>query len=455
MTLRRQLAFAVLVLTLITLGGAFFAIYVTVTRSQERQLDDALLAEAREESREAASLGGERLAISDRPGPAANDVGPLTKYGAIYDAEGRVHAQTATFRGASPPLSSITAGGPGRCFDLWAGGEHLRGVVVPIPGRAGLQLLLAAPRTDLDGDEAFLRRAMLLVFFIAVAWAGATATWIVRRLTRDHRTIAAVARRVAGGDLGARIDINPGDYEVAQLARDLNEMIERLSALVAAQGQFITHAAHELRSPITTLYGELSHALRRARSSEEYRQSIEEALDSAKRLKVLAEDLLTLARINGESDATFEAVPLSAVIDAAVREVAGETCERGVAVVVKGDAGAVNGRPGELQRVFRNLIENAVRHAPRSSEVCIALWREEPGAIVTVDDEGPGIAPVERARVFEPFYRGARAQADDPPGAGLGLAIARAIARAHHGDVTLEDRPGSPGARFVVRLPGT
>ncbi|MBL8955436.1 MAG: HAMP domain-containing histidine kinase [Myxococcaceae bacterium] len=453
MTFRRRLVIAATLLTAATLGVAFGAVYFTVNRDQERQLDAALLAEAKEEAREAAALGGDELAISDRPGPAANDVGPLTKYGALYSTDGAVLASTPTFRGQPPQLAWVD-GRRGEPFDFWAGNnEHLRGVLVDVPAHRAV-LLLAAPRADLDGDAAFLRRAMLLVFAAAAAWAIAIAYWIVRRLTRDHAAIATVARQVAAGDLHARIAVASSDVEVAQLARDVNEMIERLSRLLAAQGTFIAHAAHELRAPLTTLYGELSHAVRRSRDAEAYRQSIEGALESAKHLTVLADDLLALARVSAEPSGPREDVDVASALEHARKLVVAEADAREVTVKAGTGAAVVHGRRADLERLFRNLLENAVRHSPKGGVVGAEVGREGGFVVASVVDQGPGVPEEDRERIFEPFYRGARAQAHDPPGAGLGLAIARQIARAHGGEVALR-QAASAGGVFVVRLPLT
>jgi two-component system OmpR family sensor kinase len=451
MSFRRRFVVAVSAMTMVTLGGAFAAVSMAVNRAQERQLDDALRAEAKEEAREASALGGHELAISDRPGPAANDVGPLTKYGAIYAVDGRVLAATPTFHGSPPPLASLRRE-PGRCFDLWFGGEHLRGMLVPIPGHPETRLLLAAPRTDLDGDEAFLARAMLVVFALAVGWTVLVTSWIVRRLTREHQAIAQVARRVAAGDLSARVATPTADPEIAQLARDVDDMIERLGVLVTSQQRFIAHAAHELRSPLTTLYGELSLALRKERDGASYRRTIEEALDSSRRLKLLAEDLLTLARLGTAADEPDERFGVLARIDAAVEMVRLEASERGVRMEVGGEDASVTGRSRDVERMVRNVLENAILHSPAGGRVEI---RTNVGDTVeiAVSDEGPGVPEAERERIFEPFYRGARERADDARGAGLGLVIAREIARAHGGDVLLDE--AARGARFVLRLPIT
>ena len=338
------------------------------------------------------------------------------------------------------------------CFDLWFRGEHLRGVLVPIPAHAGARLLLAAPRADLDGDASFLARAMLTVFFVAVGWSALLATWIVRRLTRGHEAITLVARRVAAGDLSARVATRTGDAEIAQLGRDINEMIARLDVLVASQHRFIAQAAHEMRSPLTTLYGELSHALRKPRDADTYRRAIEEALEAARRLKLMTDDLLALARLGADVGEPSEPVDVLERARAAAEAVTWEARERGTRIDVRGDPATVLGHSRNLERLLRNLIENAVRHSPKGGRVEVVVEPHGDAIEAAVSDEGPGIPEAERVRVFEPFYRGVRERADDMPGAGLGLPIARQIARAHGGDV-LFDATRTKGSRFVVRLP--
>jgi len=453
MSLRTRFVGAVSVMTMVTLGGAFAAISVAVNAFQERQLDEALRAEAAEEAREASALGGDELAISDRPGPAANDVGPLTKYGAIFAPDGRVLAATPTFYDEPPLLESLGEGGR-RCFDLWFRREHLRGVLVPIPGHPGTRLLLAAPRADLDGDSSFLARVMFIVFFVAVGWTALLATWIVRRLTREHAAITLVARRVTAGDLSARVAPSTGDAEIAQLGRDINEMIERLDVLVSSQQQFIAQAAHELRSPLTTLYGELSHALRKGRDAEAYRRAIEEALGAARRLKLMTEDLLALARLGADVRDLPERMSVLERVRAAAEGVTWEAQERSTQLSIRGVDARISGHPRNIERLLRNLIENAVRHSPVGGTVEVVVERRGDAIEVAVSDEGPGIPEADRERIFEPFYRGVRERAEDMPGAGLGLTIARQIARSHEGEVRI-DGARAKGSRFIVRLPLT
>lgn len=451
MSLRGRLIGAVTALTLVTLGGAFTAVQFAVNGAQERRLDHALMSHAVEEARDAARRGAHE--ISDRPGPFANGAGPLTRYGVLYARDGTALDATPNLDRAIPAFARVRRPS-GEFFDLWFGRVHLRAVFVRVPDESERRLLLALPRTDLDGDEAFLRRAMELVFVVAVAWSVVVASWLVRRLTRDHQVITEVVKRVAEGDLSARVKSHSGDREIAQLGRDVDEMIARLDRLVNSQRRFVAHAAHELRLPLTMLLGELSHALRRSRDAESYRSAIEEALGATRRLKQLADDLLTLARVGSEREAPTEPIDLREIAGVVMERVQPYAASHGVRVSAEGPSVTVSGRALDLRRLVRNLVENAVRHAPRDSTVRIQTAVDGDTARLSVSDEGPGVPPDERERIFEPFYRAAGHRDDDDTGAGLGLAIVREIAQAHGGNVTLAPPDGvGTGATFVLTLP--
>jgi two-component system heavy metal sensor histidine kinase CusS len=445
---QRRLIAGVTLATIVTLGVALFVVGRAVNASQQGQLDEALVGEARQEASEAAALGGDRLDVSDAPGPAADDIGHLTKYAAIYREHSLV-AATPTFRGKVPAFATIDH--PlGQCFDSFVRREHVRAVLVPIPNHAGALLFLAAPRFDLDRDAAFLGRASLLVLLAAALWAAVVAIWIVGRFTRGHQAVVAVARQVAAGNLSARVSEATSDQEMVQLAQDVNSMIDRLSALLTTQQDFIAYAAHELRSPLTLLYGELTFALRRPREDSSYVAVIEEALDSTRRLKTLAEDLLMLARV-GVANSDGAELSTRKIIEESMRTLAAEAASREVELRVEGDSRVIVGRPHDLERLFRNLLENAVRHSPRGGVVATDICDDDGAVVVRVRDQGPGIEASDRERIFEPFYRGPRESAENLPGAGLGLAIARTIARSHGGDVLL-DPASHRGAEFIVRL---
>lgn len=452
--LRGRLVVATSWLSLATLGAAFAVVSFAVNRSQQRQLDDALVPAAREEAAEvvrADLASGEPPIISDRPGPAANDVGPLPKFVAVYRPDGRLASATVNFVDAAPALDAIRKP-DGECFDLQVAGRDLRAVLVSIPQAPGATLLMAVSRADLDGDANFLARAMMTVFALAVAWTAAIAWWIAGRLTRAHRAIVETTQRVTSGDLAARVASHGAAADPDGLGRNVDEMIERLALLLRGQQQFIAQAAHELRSPLTMLHGELSFAIRRERGAADYRKTIEEALDASRRLKVLAEDLLSLARLGTEPSPLADDVPLADVVSTAVAGVSQEAAKRRVRLEIVGSGGSMAGRASDLERMFRNLLENAVRHAPSGSAVIVETHEKRDEWTVEVTDQGAGVAPQDRPHIFDPFYRGRAVRAGVQVGAGLGLTIARDIARLHGGDIELGDSHTS-GARFVVRLP--
>ncbi|PRP94825.1 HAMP domain-containing sensor histidine kinase [Enhygromyxa salina] len=452
MSFRARFVGAISAVNLITLAAAFTSVNLLVDASQQRQFDEALGREAREESAEIAHSGADRLRISPRLGPSPDDVGPLTKYAALYAEDGTVLDATVSWQGPPPAVREL--GRPLGDFEFQ--GEHLRGLVIEIPGHAGVVLLLAAPRSDLDRDSLYLARVMGLVFGIAFLATILLTSDVVRRLTRVHDRIARVARRIWAHDLDARVGKVRAAPEIVQLAGDVDAMIERLATLLRARSDFIAHAAHELRSPLTALYGELSHALRRSRDAQEYRRSIEEALDATRRLKALTDELLALARIGRVPALPSTVVDLAQVSHEAAAMLAAEAERHQVDVVIRVEPMAVRADPMDLVRLIRNLLENAIGHAPPGSRVdlegrpCDAS--PSPTAMLLVRDRGVGVLERDAEQIFQPFYRGASERASGRPGTGIGLTIAREIAIHHGGSLELE-RGSSLGACFVVRLP--
>jgi ABC-type multidrug transport system ATPase subunit/HAMP domain-containing protein len=310
---RRRIVLSTVAVTAVALGVAFFAISKEFTELQESRLDGELVEVAKVEAKEAPLFG---FSFNEGPGPPTNDVGPLTKHGVIYGDDDAPMSATAPFDKVPPSRATLSHPNE-RCFDFEHGGHHYRGVLVGIPGHPKKTVLLAALREDLDADERFLRDAMAFAFVVALAWAGVIASFVVRRFTREHQRIAEVANRVTKGDLSARVAARSGDPDVLNLARDVDEMIDTISALMTSQRRFLAHAAHELRSPITQIYGELQLAVRKDREAPELKKAILEALESTRALKNLTDDLLSLAKVTA-GDTSNEECMLGSVVDNAV-----------------------------------------------------------------------------------------------------------------------------------------
>jgi signal transduction histidine kinase len=263
---------------------------------------------------------------------------------------------------------------------------------------------------------------------------------IAGQIAGPLRRLDFAARRVAEGDLSARARVE-GSAEQRRLARTFNDMTARIERLVAVQRDFVADASHQLRTPLSGLRLRLEEA-RAAAAEPEARDEIDAGLDELDRLAAMVAALLALSQA-GEADAPAEAVDLA---EAARRAAARWDGAEGARVRADAD-GALPARcpPGELARALDALIENAIRYG--GGEVVVAA---RPGSL-EVRDHGPGLAPDEIARVFERFHRG-QAGRSGSPGTGLGLPIARELARRWGGEVELTNRAGG-GAVATLSVP--
>ncbi|POM27502.1 Sensor kinase CusS [Actinomadura rubteroloni] len=327
----------------------------------------------------------------------------------------------------------------GRCFRVFvrravtAHGEFFAYALLPAPG--------LVPR---PGEAAVLAIGIPLV--TGLIGAG---TWrAAGRTLRPVDEIRADLDEITASDLQRRVPVPPRDDEISRLAASVNATLDRLEAAVARQRGFVSDVSHELRSPLAGLRTELEVALADPDASD-VRETLDATLRSADRLQAVVEDLLALARLDSSDRGPDEPVELHGLADQEVLR----RPRRSRIIVPDGDPVTVRGSPRDLARLFTNLIDNADRHA--ASEVIVRIGTL-PGsyAVVEVVDDGTGIAPEDRERIFERFTRLAEGQHRDAGGTGLGLAIARDIAAAHQGSLVLQDRAdGQEGARFVLLLP--
>jgi two-component system heavy metal sensor histidine kinase CusS len=456
--LKHRLSLALTLVAATALGASFATAAALVHRNELADLDRGLASEAEAAAFLAVERNPRRPALVETSSHGADAISRLRVYAAIYALDGSVVSQTAAFAGHAPAMGSLPLPeqlpSEGRTFDLAVPGHVVRAIAMPIANRPE-RILYAVSRKPVDEDLRFLTEVLAALFLAATSVTALVARWLGARLSADVDAIAEVARSVASGDLGARVGgVATGSTETRDLGHDLDHMIEQLDELVKAQLTFVSHAAHELRSPLTTLRGELQLALRRPRTAEGYKEAIEHAGGEVEALVALAEDLLVLARVQrgGPTDA------VTAIDDAvadACKAARGPAEARGVRIDLRSgtpDAALVRGKRADIARALRNVVDNAVEHTIDGGAVQIAIAVHDGAVEVTIDDEGPGVAPIDAPHVFSPFYRGAKDRTGEARGTGLGLAIVREIVRASRGDVRLAAKDG-PGARFVVELP--
>nr|WP_258382413.1 HAMP domain-containing sensor histidine kinase [Streptomyces sp. NTH33] len=282
-----------------------------------------------------------------------------------------------------------------------------------------------------------------LPFLLAVV---AAVTWLVtRHALRPVEGIRAELAEITGsGHLSRRVPEPRSGDEIARLARTTNRTPAALERSVERQHRFIADASHELRSPIANLRTQLEVA-----DAHPELLDTHDLVQDVARLQYLATDLLLLARLDaGESPAGARL----GLADLVREEVASRaaTDRFAPAVTLEGESLAVTGSRTQLAQVLANLLDNAQRHAAGAVEVTVAVEGDD--VVLTVGDDGPGVAPEDRERVFERFVRLDEARSRDAGGAGLGLAIARDVVLRHGGSLTVGGVPGE-GAVFRARLP--
>ena len=293
---------------------------------------------------------------------------------------------------------------------------------------------------------AFVREG--LVALVLLTLAVAAVSWLV--IGRTLAPVDAISRR-AGQITGRRLDQRvpePRTHdEIRRLARTINDMLARLEQSARRQERFVADAAHELRTPLATLRLRLETALDRPHPAAD-RELLPDLLGETLRLGSLVEELLLLAR----SDAGRLAPQVEPVdLDEVVTSVVASTQDRKVTVrEAEIQPVQVLGEPALLEQVVRNLVENAARHA--RNQVDVSLTVDAATAVITVDDDGPGIPGDARTEVFERFVRLDDARDRDQGGVGLGLAIVDEIVKLHSGSVQVTESPAA-GARLRVRLP--
>ncbi|MCW5833918.1 MAG: HAMP domain-containing histidine kinase [Labilithrix sp.] len=455
MKLRTRLTLAFTLVTSVALIVSFVVVYLFVERDELRELDHALLVQAEHVASVAVARSPDDPLIGEGPGELVDPPSVTVRYAAEYERDGRLVASTRSFGGQAPRLAEINAridSPEGAAVTLTHNGAQLRGVLVPIGSRR--VLLYAVSSKGIANDLAFLLRTFAALFAGATSLTWIVARWLARSLVRDVDAICEVAEAVATGELDARVGPRArGSVETRLLAERLDQMIERLGELVAAQRDFISSAAHELRSPLTSLRGELELALRRDRSGPEYKETIERALGDAATLVTLADDLLAIARTEGRARAaSSEPTRVSDIVEDATRMTRGNAEVRSVEVAFEGEGDvSVACSRKEVARALRNLLDNAVAHSPPAGTVLVRAAVADATVEIAVEDGGAGVRAEDAALLFTPFWRGDGERAAEG-GTGLGLSLAREIARAAGGDVRY-DASHAPGARFVLLLP--
>jgi len=413
----------------------------------------------------APGVGGGGFPGQPAPGTGVNL--PPGTYGQRRLPSGKVLGElpikySATESVAPPP--SIPAKVPlEQAFTVHATGHsdvHYRVYVGHDREDAGLTAV-AIPLTDVDQT---LNRLLLvegLVIGGVLLALGLTAFFVVRLGLRPLDRMEVTAGAIAAGDLSRRVSPATPRTEIGRLGLALNRMLDRLEEAFAERQasedrlrQFLADASHELRTPLASIrgYAELFR-MGATQGREETELAMRRIEDESRRMGVLVEDLLTLARLDETPQLRREPVDLAKLARDVVTDAQATAPERPIGVQAP-DVAIVSGDPHQLHQVLANLMRNALVHTPAGSAIEVSVHRAAQTVEIGVRDHGPGLPDGKRERLFERFWRAESGRERGKAGAGLGLAIVHDIVAAHHGSVSAANAAGG-GALFLVRLPLT
>ncbi len=462
-TLALRVGFVALGLAVVVVGGATLFLRTRLLAN----LDASLVAVAELESNYGAESNSPDFRF--RSEHFSSVPGSERRYWAqLLSASGTPLVQSANL---SVPLSvpeSALRGARGgviefathRMSDGSAGSPSIRSVFYPLSLRhtihRGHVLQVSAPLAPDRATLANFAFPALGLGLIGALLALLVALVVANRALTPALGLTQEVEAIGVNELGRRVAVPLELREFHRMAVAFNSLLERVERAVTGTRRFTADASHELRAPLTVLRGELELALTRPRSAAEYEHVIRQCLDEVLRLTRLADDLLTLARVEGGViGAGRERVDLDDLVGRALERGKPMADARGVTVEVAGSAGELAGDTDLLLRALGSLLEQAVMASPEGSRVWVTLG-SAPGAggggrrTITVTDSGPGLRPDEVSGVFQRFYRWNRTRIRSAE-SGLGLTIARAVAVRHGG--SLEYVGNDPGASFQLRLP--
>ena len=439
--LRNRLLFAVCAAVALALVGLVSGFNVILGHVLDRDARDLARSHAVAQI-DAAQTSGGRLTVPDAPDDRSVDA-----FLWIYSGTRALEQPRAA--AVIDRAARSLAGGSAHFLDVPSTDTRLYGAPVVVNGKRVGTVVAGVSLTPYEQTRKLallaslgLGGAILILVLFAARWLLGASLRPVVRMTRQ-------AAQWSENDLDHRFEVGPVRDELTELAGTLDGLLDRLAASLRRERRFSAEISHELRTPLARLLAESELALRRERAPEEYRRSIELIRRNAAELARTVDALVAAARYEaGGERGTADA---RAVADGAAWACSGLASARQMHVEIEDPPRPLRvGVDGDLaERILQPVMENACRYGRAS--VHVAIGRENSTVVYTVDDDGPGIAAEEDERIFEPGVRGAAPRAGGDEGAGLGLSLARRLARSVDGDVVATSSPS--GARFLIKLP--
>lgn len=286
---------------------------------------------------------------------------------------------------------------------------------------------------------------IILLIGLGLAW------WIANQITRPLREVGMAARQIAGGDLARRIEPTGSHDELSDVISTLNETFARLEESFERQKRFTADASHELRTPVSLILAHSQGALLREQTPEDYREALMDCAEAAKRMRQLIESLLELSRFDaGSPDLRLADCDLADIARGCAHELSPLTKAKDIQVVLELQPAPCKADSSRIAQVVTNLMANAIRFTPNGGNITL-VTRAIGRPSFTIRDSGPGIPEAQVGRLFERFHRTDTSRTRETGGAGLGLAICKAIVDAHGGEIRL-DAGQQNGCSFTFQL---
>jgi signal transduction histidine kinase len=431
---------AVVALTLVLFGALLYGLLARAAVSNQ---DDALRGRAREavNSLNASAEVPPRAPVAPADLRSSNDI-----FLEVFDSSWTVVYSTAQLNGSPPaPSARLRVAVPevfGGYFDTDSGFRYFG-----LPFKGGF--VVTGQSTHVLESNLSGVRGFLVISSVPTLIAALAASWLVAgRALKPLKDVAGAADEIGRSrDFGRRLPSRRSRDEVALLSTSFNRMLEQLQDSFESQRRFVADASHELRTPLTTIQGNAGLLARGPALSDDVRRAAaEDVAAETARMTRLVDRMLTLAKADSGLALALAPIELSAVVAEVCRQARTVHPDRDVNSNLA-DA-TIGGDEDAIRQLMWILLDNAFRYS--RTRVDVSLSTDGPWTRLTVSDDGSGIEPGERERVFERFYRADRARSE--PGAGLGLSIARWIVEQHHGRI-LAGEGALGGAAMYVDLP--
>jgi signal transduction histidine kinase len=453
-TLRARLTLWNTAAVLLMTGAALMAVWFGATAALYQEADAVLRGSAREMAIAVADLYPDVDAVIDdmrRKAAGHEERGWFTQ---LLTADG-------TTLWKSDRCPDVVADYPPKAHDRvenisQVGSYRYVRVAIATPGEQPLHVRIGMSTQFLDHNINVLVGLLATVGMTLVIVTPLAGYWLAGRATQPVADILRTAERLRPTRLGDRLPVTGTGDELDRVAITINALLDKVADHVDRQEHFVADAAHELRGPLAAIQSSLEVAMTHERSPEEQRDTLADVLDVTRHLSKLSNDLLLLAE-SADSSAPRgqDRVDLARLANQAVGMFAGVSEERGIALTHAGDEPVfVTGEASRLRQVISNLLDNALRFTPRGGCVMVTVVHDDAEGILTVTDNGTGIAADHLDRIFDRFYKAdpARTHGEMQRSGGLGLSICRSLVEASGGSIAIASKTGS-GTRVTVRLP--